>query len=321
MAELGIDIARAAEWLKKGFPVGIPTETVYGLAANALDESAVVKVFEAKERPAFDPLIVHVSSINRIEDYAHSIPEEAYVLARSFMPGPLTLILPKKEIIPDLVTSGHSTVGIRIPAHPLIQSLLQSIDFPLAAPSANKFGFVSPTEAQHVQEQLGNEIPYILDGGPCEVGLESTIISFDQNEPVILRLGGLALEDIESVLNRKVNRVLTSSSKPQAPGMLTAHYSPGVPVYFGSWASRPDDIPLSKTALLCLQKPEKLPNDVVVFELSKSGDLAEAATALFRGLRSFKGSKVELIVAEPMPESGLGRAINDRLRRAAASKQ
>lgn len=319
MAIIGSDISAARHRLIEGLPVGMPTETVYGLAANALNESAVLEVFKVKERPSFDPLIVHLQDFRAAEKYTNNIPKTAYTLAQTFCPGPLTFILPKKDIIPDLVTSGHPTVGIRVPRHPKAQELLKSLDFPLAAPSANKFGHVSPTNALHVQEQIGNEIEYILDGGDCEVGLESTIITFEGEEVIVLRLGGISIEQLEKTLKKPVKEVRTSSSKPQAPGMLTAHYSPGIPVHFGPWASRPDGTPLSKTGFLCLKKPADFPSEVGVFELSPSGDLTEAAHQLFRGLRSFNPEKVELIVAEPMPEMGLGRAINDRLRRAAAT--
>jgi len=321
MATIGNDIKEARQRLIEGLPIGMPTETVYGLAANALSEPAVLEVFKVKERPSFDPLIVHIDQFSCAEKYAEAIPKTAYTLARAFCPGPLTFILPKKEIIPDLVTSGHPTVGIRVPQHPMAQELLKSLDFPLAAPSANKFGNVSPTSALNVEEQIGNEIEYILDGGDCEVGLESTIVTFEEEEVIVLRLGGISLEQLEETLQKPVKEVRTSSSKPQAPGMLTAHYSPGIPVHFGSWASRPDGTPLSKTGFLCLEKPTGFPSEAAIYELSPRADLNEAARQLFRGLRSFNPEKVELIVAEPMPELGLGRAINDRLRRAAATNR
>lgn len=322
MALIGTDIQQAAVHLRQGNLVAIPTETVYGLAANALDSSAVLKIFEAKQRPSFDPLIVHCKSFDTAMMYVASAPRAAVALAEAFCPGPMTLILPKKDLIPDLVTSGHSTVGIRIPRHPITQDLLAELDFPLAAPSANPFGYVSPTTAQHVKQQLGDRIPYILDGGPCDIGIESTIVTFENDRPVVLRLGGLTLEELEDTLGEPVAAVRTSSSKPEAPGMLTAHYAPGKKVFYSFWASRPDaalHTPLQRLGLLCLSRPEDVPEEVHVIELSPSRDLNEAARNLFAALRRFDQLEIDAVVAEPMPDTQLGRAINDRLKRAAAS--
>jgi L-threonylcarbamoyladenylate synthase len=186
---IGEIIQEAKSFLLDGNIVAIPTETVYGLAGNALDPAAVLQIFTAKERPAFDPLIVHISSIDKVELYAHSIPSQAYDLMHEFWPGPLTIVLPKNSIIPDIVTSGLDTVGLRIPNHPTTIKLLKQLDFPLAAPSANPFGYISPTSAQHVFDQLGGKIPYILDGGICDVGVESTIVGFENDKCLIYRLG------------------------------------------------------------------------------------------------------------------------------------
>ena len=197
---IGNDLAQAKQLLAAGQLVAIPTETVYGLAGNALDEQAVLEIFRVKNRPAFDPLIVHTDSFERIADFVREIPEKALLLAQHLMPGALTLLLPKSDLIPDLVTSGLDRVAVRIPNHSLTRSLLSGLSFPLAAPSANPFGYISPTTAQHVEQQLGNQIPYILDGGPCEVGLESTIVGFENDEPIIYRKGGLAIETIERLV-------------------------------------------------------------------------------------------------------------------------
>lgn len=202
MAEVGKDINKAKELLSAGEVIAIPTETVYGLAGNALDTTAVLKIFKVKERPEFDPLIVHVSSISEGKKYCETIPDEALMLAQKFWPGPLTILLKKKNIIPDLVTSGLDTVGLRSPNHPLTRQLLESLDYPLAAPSANPFGYVSPTTAQHVQDQLGQKIKYILDGGPSFVGIEATIEGFENNVPVVYRMGGLSIESLEAELGR-----------------------------------------------------------------------------------------------------------------------
>src|SRR5260221_6332098 len=199
MAEIGKDIAKAKALLEQGKLVAIPTETVYGLAGNALNIDAATKIFAAKNRPYFDPLIVHVSNFQSVEEYAEKIPSKAIELMKRFWPGPLTVLLSKKNNIPDLVTSGLDRVGLRCPDHPMTLELLRSLTFPLAAPSANPFGYVSPTNPRHVNDQLGNEIEYILDGGECKVGIESTIVGFENDMPIIHRLGGLRVEGIESV--------------------------------------------------------------------------------------------------------------------------
>ncbi len=317
MAELGSDIQKAAALLRAGELVAIPTETVYGLAANAMDQSALVKIFSVKNRPAFDPLIVHVSETAAFTHYAEDIPSIALSLASEVCPGPVTFIFRKKPVVPDLVTSGHATVGLRVPDHALTLELLKSLPFPLAAPSANPFGFVSPTCAMDVQEQLGEAIPYILDGGPCRIGLESTIIDFSGSDPQILRLGGLSLEFIEDRLQRPV-RVRTSSSSPRAPGMLSSHYNPGKKVLVGNITELVEKLAGQKVGVLAFRQAiPGLPTDNQRI-LSLSGDLQEAARNFFRMLREFRTLPVDLVLAEKLPEVGLGRAINDRLRRAAA---
>jgi L-threonylcarbamoyladenylate synthase len=219
MAEIGKDIRKAKALLERGELVAIPTETVYGLAGNALDANAVTKIFQVKNRPHFDPLIVHVADFSSAESFVEEIPIAAKKLAERFWPGPLTILLKRKQLIPDLVTSGLETVGIRCPDHSLTNQLLQSLSFPLAAPSANPFGYISPTQPSHVNDQLGGKVKYILDGGECKVGIESTIIGFDQTRPTIYRMGGLSIEEIESIIG-KVNVQLHSTSNPKAPGQL-----------------------------------------------------------------------------------------------------
>jgi L-threonylcarbamoyladenylate synthase len=233
MAEIGKNLTKAKELLDQGDLVVIPTETVYGLAGNALNVKAVIKIFQVKNRPQFDPLIVHVTNLVQAKELVESFPAKAEKLASKFWPGPLTLLLKKKDIIPDLVTSGMDTVGIRCPDHPLTQSLLQSLSFPLAAPSANPFGYVSPTRPDHVNDQLGDQLKYILDGGECRVGLESTIIGFENDRAIIYRLGGLCIEDIENEIG-KVEVQLNSSSNPKAPGQLKSHYAPRKKVEIGN---------------------------------------------------------------------------------------
>jgi L-threonylcarbamoyladenylate synthase len=317
MADVGKNINQAMQLLRAGELVGIPTETVYGLAANALNKEAVVKIFEAKNRPSFDPLIVHVNRVSAFSAYAREVPDAALQLAEVVCPGPVTFILKKKQVIPDLVTSGHQTVGLRVPNHPLALDLLNRLEFPLAAPSANPFGYTSPTNAWHVQEQMGEKIPYILDGGECAVGLESTIIDFSQKKPRVLRLGGLALELIEEMLGEHV-AVQTSSSNPQAPGMLSSHYNPGKPVLVGEVDRLIGDLVDKRVGLLVFKTMHPGIDPSLQQILSPTGNLAEAARNFFGMLRSFNAIDVDVVLAEWLPDEGLGRAMNDRLKRAAA---
>ena len=317
MATIGDDIHYAAELLKAGAVIGMPTETVYGLAGNAFDVEAVTSIFKIKQRPAFDPLIVHTDCMTKVERFVQYIPESALKLAECYWPGPLTLLLPKKSIIPDLVTSGLQNVAIRIPNHPVSLALLERLDFPIAAPSANPFGYVSPTCAQHVNDQLGNKIPYILDGGVSAVGIESTIIGYENNRPVIYRLGGLTLEKIESITGKvKVNP--HSSSDPTTPGSLKSHYSPRKKVIIGDIDALTETYKGHTFALLSFQKKYNQVSPAKQLTLSESGDLDEAARNLFSSLRLLDSLPVQYILTEYVPDRDLGLAINDRLKRAAA---
>ena len=308
------DIDKAVQLLLEGALVALPTETVYGLGVNALDVNAVAKVFKAKNRPSFDPLIVHVASIEQAHEVAE-LNEAAIALFKQFSPGPLTLVLPKKEAVPDLVTSGHPTVAIRIPNHPMTLEIIRKSGLCIAAPSANPFGYTSPTTAGHVHEQLGGKIDAILDGGPCGVGLESTIVNL-YGDPCVLRLGGLALEELESVLGAL--EVQTSSSNPKAPGMLSAHYNPGARVRLFSNKEELIDhynaVDNSKTGVLIMGEGLE---GATVFNLSQSENDVEAASRLFAGLRTLSAIGCAEIWTHYLPEKGLGRAINDRLKRAA----
>lgn len=315
--QTGKDLAEAARWLRAGECVAIPTETVYGLAANALDPAAVVKIFAVKNRPAFDPLIVHVPGLEFAESYIETFPAPLRALAARFWPGPLTLLLPKRALIPDLVTSGLPRVALRAPAHPMAQSLLRALPFPLAAPSANPFGYISPTTAGHVHDQLQGKIPYILDGGPCDIGLESTIVGFENGQTTVYRMGGLALEAIESI-SGPVRLALNQSSNPAAPGMLKSHYAPRKLLILGDIDANLRQYKQEKVGVLTLQEQHNLPAGALQIALSASGDLTEAAQNLFAALRTLDQSDVEVILAQTCPDTGLGRAINDRLRRAAA---
>ena len=312
-AQIGNNLKLAAQLLKEGKLVAIPTETVYGLAANALDAQAVIKIFEAKNRPSFDPLIVHTFTISEIEKFVNHIPEKARILAKKFWPGPLTLLLEKKEIIPDIVTSGLPTVGVRIPNHSLTLQLLKNLEFPIAAPSANPFGYVSPTSAKHVFDQLGEKIDYILDGGSCKVGVESTIIGFENDIPTVYRLGGLAIEDIEKHIG-KVAIKLNTSSNPVSPGMLKSHYSPLKELIYGDVDSLIEKNKNKKIGVISFYKKYPCCNIV----LSKNKLLSEAAEHFFAAIRQMDANEsVEIILCETFPDAGIGRALNDRLKRAA----
>lgn len=312
MAQIGKDIFYAKRLLEDGQLVAIPTETVYGLAANALDAEAVTRIFIAKNRPTFDPLIVHVA--DRLQAGAHTgaMPAAAAKLAEAFWPGPLTLVLPRSRHIPELVTSGLDTVGIRCPNHPLTLELLRSLAFPLAAPSANPFGYVSPTRPEHVNAQLGDRVRYILDGGPCQVGIESTIVGFEGDDAVIYRRGGLSQEAIEQIVG-PVKTHLHSSSNPLTPGQLESHYAPHKPVKLGHIDDLLARANSDRVAILSFSKDYKRPHQ---FVLSPSGSLEEAAQNLFFAMRQLDNSPVDYILAEEVPNEGLGMAINDRLRRA-----
>lgn len=313
MAQIGTDIAAAKAWLEAGNVVGIPTETVYGLAGNALDPDAVLTIFRVKNRPSFDPLIVHTDSLDKLDRFVTHIPEPARRLAEMFWPGPLTLLLPKRDLIPDLVTAGLPTVAIRIPRHPLTLALLRSLDFPLAAPSANPFGYISPTTAQHVADQLGDQIPYILDGGSAAIGLESTIIGFEDDQLTVFRLGGMGLEQLEAVVG-PVSIRTHSTSNPAAPGMLSSHYAPRKPLILLAPGESPK--PAEHVGALAFREPFGGIDSRFQRVLSPTGDLNEAAKNLFAHLRMLDSLPIDTIYAEQVPNQGLGGAINDRLRRA-----
>ncbi|MBS1488369.1 MAG: threonylcarbamoyl-AMP synthase [Bacteroidetes bacterium] len=318
MAEIGKDIDKARTLLEAGEVVAIPTETVYGLAGNALDVEAVTKIFKVKDRPYFDPLIVHVPDAKAVYQYAANIPHQAVALFEKFWPGPLTVLLEKKNIIPDLVTSGLDRVGLRCPQHPLTTELLQRLPFPLAAPSANPFGYISPTKPEHVNDQLGNKIKYILDGGECKVGIESTIVGFEQGMPVIYRVGGLAVDQIETVIGKV--QVKESSSNPQSPGQLQSHYAPRKQMVVGVIPELLQEFSHQTLGVLSFRtmyQSDAIKKQII---LSPTGDVEEAAQKFFSSLRELDRSQVDLIIAEEVPAAGLGRAINDRLKRASSKK-
>jgi L-threonylcarbamoyladenylate synthase len=311
----GTDVHLAASFLRDGKLVAFGTETVYGLGANATDATAVAKVFAAKGRPAFDPLIVHVASRDAVDGVVANFPPVAERLAEAFWPGPLTLVLPKRNSIPDLVTSGRQTVAVRIPAPELTRQLLREAEVPVAAPSANAFGRISPTTAQHVADQLGDKIDYILDCGPCVVGIESTVLDLSEEVPMLLRPGGTTLEEIERLIGRVALASKNEDGPQRAPGMLSRHYAPRTPLTI---ATTRDGF-TGRVGLLAFEAQ----NDVTAFDiveiLSPRGDLVEAAAKFFAALRRLDAAGLDRIIATPFPEVGLGRALNDRLRRAAAA--
>lgn len=297
-----------------GEVIGIPTETVYGLAGNALSEDAILKIYQVKNRPKFDPLIAHVDSLEKVEGMVKKIPDEARILANQFWPGPLTILLDKKPGVPDILTSGLDRVAVRIPNHATTLKLLRELEFPLAAPSANPFGYVSPTSAKHVHDQLQEKIPYILDGGPCHIGLESTIVGFEDGETVVYRLGGTKVEAIESVVG-EVKISVNMSSNPAAPGMLKSHYSPGRKLILGDILENLKGLNPDTTGIISFSKCYDIPKDNQVV-LTSSADIEEAARNIFAALRKMDQPHIEVILAEYVPKEGLGIAINDRLRRA-----
>lgn len=310
------DVRRAGAILHSGGVVAFPTETVYGLGANALNARAVARVFEIKNRPHFDPLIVHVADMGQARSLVTDFPETARELIRRFWPGPLTLVLPKASCVPDIVTSGMSSVAVRMPDHPVALSLIRAAAVPLAAPSANPFGQISPTTAAHVHEQLGRHVDMVLDGGPCRVGVESTIVSLADGQAVLLRAGGLPVEDVESIVG-PVARQLSAQAKPVCPGQLSRHYAPRTRLVLGSSGNLAAGL---RVGLLAFTPHADMRAYQAVEVLSHRGDLREAAAGLFAAMRRLDARELDLIVADPVPEHGLGLAIMDRLRRASAAE-
>jgi len=312
------DLTRAAELLRSGEIVALPTETVYGLAADALNEAAVHKVFEAKGRPFLDPLIVHVPDLDALAGVA--VPDARLSELAAFWPGPLTVILPRRECVPDLVTAGKSTVAVRIPAHPLFREVLRLSGRPLAAPSANPFGYVSPTTADHVRDSLGGRCPWIVDGGPCAHGVESSIVDLTQPDRVrLLRPGPISLERLQAALGLidVVTHATSQDAAQDAPGMLERHYSPNIPVLLFERGAPIPTLPPG-AALVLQARRDKLPPRTRDYYLSERGDAEEAAHALFALLRRIDREHHSIIVAELAAPAGIGAALNDRLRRAAA---
>lgn len=306
---------RAAATLRDGGVVAFPTETVYGLGADALDATAVARIFEIKKRPAFDPLIVHVLDEAMLRLVAETISPAAAKLADRFWPGPLTLVLPKRTEVPEIVTAGLSTVAVRMPAHPVARALLERTGRPLAAPSANPFGYLSPTRAEHVARMLGDRVDLIIDGGPATLGLESTIVRL-AGRAELLRRGAVAAEEIEAVIGPLQAPAPGAETAPLAPGGLPQHYAPATPIRIVEFARVPRDERAGAAALAFNQVP---PGYAHVRVLSEKGELREAASRFFECLHELDDVRPTRIDAEPLPEAGLGASMMERLRRAAAS--
>ena len=311
---IGTNINEAIAILNANELVAIPTETVYGLAGNALNTSAVAKIFEAKNRPFFNPLILHVASVEAINQYAF-LDETSLTLAKHFMPGPFTLLLNKKNNVPDIVTAGSNKVAIRIPNHPITHQLLSQLSFPLAAPSANPFGYVSPVTAGHVLQGLQGKIKYILDGGNCDIGIESTIVEVENDEVILHRAGGLAAEEIEAVVGKKVI-IATHHSKPQTSGQLKSHYATTTPLLQGNVAALIEQYQGKNIGIISFQETYAGVDQQHQFILSQQGSLQEAAQNLFATMRQLDSLHYDMILAAVFPNKGLGIAINDRLKKA-----
>jgi L-threonylcarbamoyladenylate synthase len=311
------NIDQAAEELKKDGIVAIPTETVYGLAGNAFSENAVKKIFELKSRPSYNPLIVHIKSFDGLGNVAKDIPDIAYKLAEKFWPGPLTLILKKRACIAKAVTGGLDTVAVREPNHALTLSLLEKLDFPLAAPSANPYRSISPTRASHVSAYFGDSLKFVLDGGECLRGIESTIVGFDEKDnPVIYRYGSISLEELESVIGKsKIS--IDENKRPAAPGMLSRHYSPTTKCYLTKGIEKKiSSFSGKKIGLLLFKDRIKITPFIEQEILSEKGNMAEAARNLYAAMHQLDAKKLDVILFQQLPEEGLGITINDKLRRA-----
>lgn len=315
------DIPQAVALLRRGELVALPTETVYGLGADAMNPEACAKIFAAKGRPSDHPLIVHLPDAEQLPQWARAIPKEAIALARAFWPGPLTLILKKHEDVPDLVTGGQDTVGLRVPNHPVALALLRAFDGGIAAPSANRFGRISPTTAAHVREELGDRVPLILDGGPCQVGLESTILDLSRDVPVILRPGAIGVDEIARVIGRRPRlrgedeAGQGGEAAPRVSGALAAHYAPRTPLVLVAGADLAGCVQPGDAVLARSPRPAELPADVrwVV----APSDAVAYGHDLYAVLRDLDASGCRRILVETPPATSDWSAITDRLGRAA----
>ena len=323
------DIQTAADLLRAGGLVGIPTETVYGLGANGLDPAAVGRIFQAKGRPQDNPLILHIPGADWLERYCRDIPAAAYELARRFWPGPLTMVLRRRDNVPDQVTAGLDTVGMRCPAHPLCRVVIQAADVPVAAPSGNTSGRPSPTTAAHMLEDMDGRIDAILDGGPCSVGVESTIVDLTCTPPRLLRPGGITLEQLRAALGEvavdpAVTRLMGAGERPRAPGMKYRHYAPKAPVTVVTGAPERSAAYIAAHAgpgdgVICFEEflPMYAGGARPVMSLGPAGDKGEQARRVFDALRAFDHTAVSAIWAQCPDSGGIGLAVTNRLNKAA----
>ena len=315
MSIISKDIQKAVQLLTEDHLVAIPTETVYGLAGNIFSEKAIKSIFSTKQRPFFNPLIVHIPSVKSLNDLVTHVPEKAKLLAAAFWPGSMTLVLKKSKTIPDIITAGKDTVAVRVPNHPITLELLKKLPFPLAAPSANPFGSISPTKPAHVENYFKNSIKMVLDGGSCANGIESTIIGFENEDPVIYRLGALALEEIEAVVG-KISIKNKKEEKPDAPGMLARHYAPKTSTFLVDDVTAEVKKHSEKKIGVLVFKSSLNNENITEIILSKNGSLQEAASRLYSAMHDLDSKNLDLIIAERFSEFGLGKSINDRLQRA-----
>ena len=323
------DIQTAADLLRAGGLVGIPTETVYGLGANGLDPAAVGRIFQAKGRPQDNPLILHIPGADWLERYCRDIPAAAYERARRFWPGPLTMVLRRRDNVPDQVTAGLDTVGMRCPAHPLCRAVIQAADVPVAAPSGNTSGRPSPTTAAHMLEDMDGRIDAILDGGPCSVGVESTIVDLTCTPPRLLRPGGITLEQLRAALGEvavdpAVTRLMGAGERPRAPGMKYRHYAPKAPVTVVTGAPERSAAYIAAHAgpgdgVICFEEflPMYAGGARPVMSLGPAGDKGEQARRVFDALRAFDHTAVSAIWAQCPDSGGIGLAVTNRLNKAA----
>ena len=315
MSIISKDIKKAVQLLTEEQLVAIPTETVYGLAGNIFSEKAIKSIFSTKQRPFFNPLIVHIPYIKSLNGLVTHVPDKAKLLAAAFWPGSMTLVLKKSNTIPDIITAGKDTVAVRVPNHPVTLELLKKLPFPLAAPSANPFGSISPTKPAHVENYFRNSIKMVLDGGSCTNGIESTIIGFENEEPVIYRLGALPLEEIEAVVGR-ISIKNKKEEKPDAPGMLARHYAPKTSTFLVDDVAAEIKKNTGKKMGVLVFKSSLNNENITEIILSKNGSLQEAASRLYSAMHDLDSKNLDLIIAERFSEFGLGKSINDRLQRA-----
>ena len=318
MSIISKDISKAITLLTNEQLVAIPTETVYGLAGNIFSEKAIKSIFSTKKRPFFNPLIVHIPSVDSLDGIVIHVPEKAKLLAEAFWPGSMTLVLKKNDKIPDIITAGKDTVAVRVPNHPLTLELLRQLPFPLAAPSANPFGSISPTKPEHVERYFKDDIQQVLDGGSCTNGIESTIIGFENDEPIIYRLGALALEDIEAVVG-EIHIKNKEEATPDAPGMLARHYAPSTRTFLVDDVANEVEKHKGKKIGILVFKDSLNDASLTEIILSEKGSMQEAASKLYDSLHELDHQKLDVIITEKFPDNGLGKSINDRLQRATFS--